>query len=62
MLDLHTNNADMSETGEDRLVMYAQMATIVKQMVAPDEVDVREITQTICRVSHCPLFIYFPFN
>lgn len=44
-----TRNADLSETGEDRLVMYAQMASLVQQMVAPDEVDVKEVTQTICR-------------
>ncbi|KAG0555743.1 hypothetical protein KC19_11G000800 [Ceratodon purpureus] len=39
----------MSETGEDLLVMYAQMARIVQQMVSPDEVNVKEVTQTICR-------------
>lgn len=44
----------MSETGEDRLVMYAQMASLVQQMVAPEEVDVKEVTQTICRVSPSP--------
>lgn len=41
----------MSETSEDRLVMYAQMASIVQQMMAPDEVNVKEVTQMICRVS-----------
>jgi hypothetical protein len=46
-----THSTDMSETGEDRLVMYAQMASIVQQMVSPDEVNVKEVTQTICRVS-----------
>lgn len=39
----------MSETSEDRLVMYAQMASIVQQMMAPDEVNVKEVTQMICR-------------
>lgn len=43
--------ADMGETGEERLVMYAQMAHLVQQMIAPEKVDVKEITQIICRVS-----------
>ena len=44
----------MSETGEDRLVMYAQMAGLVQQMVSSDEVNVKEIIQIICRVSPYP--------
>lgn len=30
------------------------MASIVQQMVVPEEVDVKEVTQTICRVSPSP--------
>lgn len=43
--------ADMGETGEEQLVMYAQMAHLVQQMIAPEKVKVKEITQIICRVS-----------
>lgn len=42
---------DIEDTGEERLILYAQMAKLVQSMVAPDEVEVKETTQIFGRVS-----------
>ena len=42
------SSGNMSETSEDRLVMYAQMAGLVQQMVSSDKVNVKENIQIIC--------------
>ncbi|KAL3689824.1 hypothetical protein R1sor_016133 [Riccia sorocarpa] len=40
-----------SETQEERLVSYAQMANLVKTIVDPVEVDLKEVCQLFCRIA-----------
>ncbi|KAL2631968.1 hypothetical protein R1flu_016654 [Riccia fluitans] len=40
-----------SETQEERLVLYAQMANLVETIVAPSEVDLKDICQLFCRLA-----------
>jgi hypothetical protein len=41
--------ADMANTGEERLVLYAQMANLVQMMVDSDDVEIKEVTKDFCR-------------
>ncbi|BBN09598.1 [histone H3]-lysine4/36 N-trimethyltransferase SMYD [Marchantia polymorpha subsp. ruderalis] len=40
-----------SETGEERLVLYAQMSNLVKAIVTPLEVDLKETCELFCRIA-----------
>ncbi|KAH9572654.1 hypothetical protein CY35_02G163000 [Sphagnum magellanicum] len=39
----------MANTGEERLVLYAQMANLVQMMVDSDDVEIKEVTKDFCR-------------
>jgi SET and MYND domain-containing protein len=41
--------ADMANTGEERLVLYAQMANLVQMMVDSNDVKIKEVTKDFCR-------------
>lgn len=50
--------ADMTNTGEERLVLYAQMANLVQMMVDFDDVEIKEVTKDFCRVSKHLDFVF----
>lgn len=41
----------MPKTGEERLLLFAQMANLVKVIGVPADVDVKSIAENFCRVS-----------
>ncbi|KAG6556974.1 hypothetical protein Mapa_001390 [Marchantia paleacea] len=41
----------LSQTGEERLVLYAQMSNLVKAIVTPLEVDLKETCEFFCRIA-----------
>jgi hypothetical protein len=50
--------ADMANTGEERLVLYAQMANLVQMMVDSNDVKIKEVTKDFCRVSKHLDFVF----
>jgi hypothetical protein len=48
----------MANTGEERLVLYAQMANLVQMMVDSNDVKIKEVTKDFCRVSKHLDFVF----
>ena len=47
---LIVNISDFDKVPEQQLILYAQMANIVKSLYREEDVEIKEITQNFCRV------------
>ena len=42
--------SDFDKVPEQQLILYAQMANLIKSLYREEDVEIKEITQTFCRV------------